>query len=351
MLIHPDDDGRYQVERGQQITVVTAAPLPTGYTRFYLQRQPLQVTVSPTSFEQLIQPVGTTYTFTVAANEAGSNLITFNLTAARPLPVHRPGTSRYSATSWSRPTSWSRSCATTRSTSPAPPPPPAATPSSRPPATRRARSATLAIPPGERRATHPPDGRERDIARRPSTTQCRSVRQLRLSHERLDCGFRFKVTNIAAAASARSFGIEYVNRYGGSGALVVRDPGAAKDVTSSGGSGTGSLLRMACSGCTDSTSRPGRNLSPLLGRALRDRCACRQLDCSQGFVRTWHVTLTSPPPISRDPARRTADRARSSTSILTGARNSRRLVESPVPAPCSINHGVDPGCRIGTRAR
>ena len=91
VLIHPEADGRYQVERGQQITVVTAAPLPTGYTRFYLQRQPLQVSVSPTSFEQLIQPVGTTYTFTVTANEAGSNLITFNLTEARPRPLPRPG--------------------------------------------------------------------------------------------------------------------------------------------------------------------------------------------------------------------------------------------------------------------
>ena len=37
MLLTPDPDGRYQVERGQQITVVTAAPLPAGYTRFYLQ--------------------------------------------------------------------------------------------------------------------------------------------------------------------------------------------------------------------------------------------------------------------------------------------------------------------------
>ena len=37
MLLTPDDDGRYRVERAQQITVVTAAPLPAGYTRFYLQ--------------------------------------------------------------------------------------------------------------------------------------------------------------------------------------------------------------------------------------------------------------------------------------------------------------------------
>ena len=90
VLIQPDGDGRYQVERGQQITVVTAAPLPADYTRFYLQRQPELVSISPTSFEQLIQPEGTTYTFTVAANEAGSNLITFNLTAAQSPPGQKP---------------------------------------------------------------------------------------------------------------------------------------------------------------------------------------------------------------------------------------------------------------------
>ena len=90
-LIQPDPDGRYQVERGQQITVVTAAPLPAGYTRFYLQRRPLQVTVSPTSFEQLIPPVGTTYTFTATTDDRGSTLLSFDLTAARPLPISRPG--------------------------------------------------------------------------------------------------------------------------------------------------------------------------------------------------------------------------------------------------------------------
>ena len=58
VLIQPDDDGRYQVERGQQITVVTAAPLPTGYTGFYLQRTPLRFTTRPTSFEQLLPPIG-----------------------------------------------------------------------------------------------------------------------------------------------------------------------------------------------------------------------------------------------------------------------------------------------------
>ena len=83
-------DGRYYVERGQQVTVVTAAPLPADWTSFYLQRTP-SGTPAAVSFQQLIQPVGTTYTFTVATDEAASTLITFDLTAARPLPVQRPG--------------------------------------------------------------------------------------------------------------------------------------------------------------------------------------------------------------------------------------------------------------------
>ena len=90
VLIQPDDDGRYTVERGQQITVVTAAPLPTGYTRFYLQRRP-QEGVAPTSYERLIPPVGTTYTFTVTTDERGASPISFDLTAARPRPLPRPG--------------------------------------------------------------------------------------------------------------------------------------------------------------------------------------------------------------------------------------------------------------------
>ena len=90
-LITPGSDGRYQVERGQQITVVTAARLPTGYTRFYLQRRPPGVagTPDPVSFTQLIKPVGTTYTFTVTSDEAGRTLFTFDLRAAKP-PL-RPG--------------------------------------------------------------------------------------------------------------------------------------------------------------------------------------------------------------------------------------------------------------------
>ena len=91
LLIQPDSDGRYQVERGQQYTVVTAARLPSGWSRFYLQRTPDQDPVNPTSFMQLIPPVGTTFTFTVNTDERGSNLLNFDLHAARPLPIQRPG--------------------------------------------------------------------------------------------------------------------------------------------------------------------------------------------------------------------------------------------------------------------
>ena len=88
-LLTPDADGRYQVERGQQYTVVTAAPLPAGWTRFWLERTP---SGSPpaVSASQLIAPVGTTYTFTVTADEAASTLITFDLKAARPFIRPRP---------------------------------------------------------------------------------------------------------------------------------------------------------------------------------------------------------------------------------------------------------------------
>ena len=85
-------DGRYHVERGQQYTVVTAAQLPEGWTRFYLQRDPGPTfgVPSPVSFSQLIKPVGTTYTFTVNNDVEAATLITFDLKAARPFVRPRP---------------------------------------------------------------------------------------------------------------------------------------------------------------------------------------------------------------------------------------------------------------------
>ena len=89
-LLTPDADGRYQVERGQQVTVVTAAPLPAGWTRFWLARTPLTTDPSPLSHEQLVPPVGTTYTFTVTEDETAATLITFELKRARPFVRPRP---------------------------------------------------------------------------------------------------------------------------------------------------------------------------------------------------------------------------------------------------------------------
>ena len=92
VLLTPDSDGRYYAGRGEQVTVLTAASLPAGYTRFYLQRSP-QTSPSPVSREQLVPPVGTTYTFTVATDGATATLITYDLTAAKPhpqRPSHKP---------------------------------------------------------------------------------------------------------------------------------------------------------------------------------------------------------------------------------------------------------------------
>ena len=89
VLLTANSDGRYYVERGLQYTVVTAARLPEGWTRFYLGRTPLG-TPAPVSASQLIKPIGTTYTFTVTEDEAAATLITFDLKQARPFVRPRP---------------------------------------------------------------------------------------------------------------------------------------------------------------------------------------------------------------------------------------------------------------------
>ena len=105
-LLTATPDGRYHVERGQQYTVVTAAQLPEGWTRFYLERDPGPTfgVPSPVSFSQLIKPIGTTFTFTVnAETEAPTELglpagytyeappqFSYNLKAAKPFVRPRP---------------------------------------------------------------------------------------------------------------------------------------------------------------------------------------------------------------------------------------------------------------------
>ena len=90
LLLAPDDDGRYRVRRGEQVTVVTAARLPSGQNRFYLRVLP-DADPSPTSHRRLIPPVGTTYTFTVSDDQQAPAQITFDLYAAYAPPISRPG--------------------------------------------------------------------------------------------------------------------------------------------------------------------------------------------------------------------------------------------------------------------
>ena len=80
--------GTYRVDAGLEVTVVTAARLPEGWTRFYLDQSPIGD--PPVSASQLIPPVGTTYTFTVSDEATASTTITYDLKQARPFVRPRP---------------------------------------------------------------------------------------------------------------------------------------------------------------------------------------------------------------------------------------------------------------------
>ena len=229
VLLTPDADGRYHVERGQQVTVVTAAPLSAGWTRFYLERTPLE-TPSPTSFEQLIQPVGTTYTFTATEDEAASTLITFDLKEARPFVRPRPdGKPEIGATvvttEFLVPTLRYNRLDTTGA---------AATAGSYAFLTT-AGDATSAIEnfgflPGRgvELSIHPADASGASRSAFYDTVTVGDRFDYRTNG--LDCGFRFKVTSLGAPTTPRTFGIERIRRYGTRCGDAVDDPGAARDV-------------------------------------------------------------------------------------------------------------------------
>ena len=88
MRLSAGPGGTYHVDAGLEVTVVTAARLPSGWTRFYLDRDPLGD--PPISFSQLIPPVGTTYTFTVSDDAAEATDITYELKQAKPFVRPRP---------------------------------------------------------------------------------------------------------------------------------------------------------------------------------------------------------------------------------------------------------------------
>lgn len=84
-IIEPDDQGRYHVRRGQQVTVVTTASLPAGFTEFALERRPV-AGPAPTSGDRAVAPARTTYTFTPIPFEGAADVITFDLRAMRTGP-------------------------------------------------------------------------------------------------------------------------------------------------------------------------------------------------------------------------------------------------------------------------
>ncbi len=229
-LIEPDARRRYQVERGQQVTVVTAAPLPTGYTRFYLERSPLG-SPSPVSSSQLIQPVGTAYTFTITAAEGGSNLITFDLTAAKPNPLGRPGlkpllgdvvvtttflvpTLRYDTLDTTGAAATAGSYAFLQTAGDA---------------TSAIGNFSLSARGSVELRVHPTDASGTSRTTFYDTVQVGDTFDYRTNG--LDCGFRFKVTSIGSTASPRTFGVEQGGiHYGGRCGDFVDDPGAARDV-------------------------------------------------------------------------------------------------------------------------
>ena len=229
VLLTPDDDGRYHVERGEQVTVVTAAPLPADWTRFYPQQTPVGSPFAVT-FLQLIQPVGTTYTFTATEDDAGANLITFDLTAARPFVRPRPDgkpelgdvvvttvfvvpTLRYDRLDITGAAATAGSYAFLGTAGDA--------------ASAVDNFGYAAVGSVELRV-HPTDATGTSRAGFYDTVGVGDTFDYRTNG--VDCGFRFRVTSVSATASPRTFGLEEAaDRYGGR-CRYVDDPGAARDV-------------------------------------------------------------------------------------------------------------------------
>ncbi len=227
-LLSPDSDGRYQVDRGPQYTVVTAAPLPTGFDRFYPQLSP-DATPRATSAFQLIRPVGTTYTFTVNPDERAANLFTYHLYSARTSPS-RPGskpslgsivvtteflipTLRYNRLdiTGAASTAGSYSFLTTSGdTSSA--------------IDNFGRSAAYAT---ELRL-NPADASGASRQTFYDTVAVGDTFDYKTKPR--DCGFRFSVTRVSSTNSTKSFALDLVSEYGGRCRGFVDDPSSAHDV-------------------------------------------------------------------------------------------------------------------------
>ena len=229
LLIQPDEDGRYQIERGQQVTVITAAQLPEGYTRFDLQARPV-TGQPPTTDMRLIPPLGTTYTFTLTTDFEGSILIAFDLAAAKPPP--QPGLKpqlgdtvvstvffvdttkfRYDTLDITGAATTPGSYAFLKTTGVA---------------SSAIGNFSASAYAGVELRIHPTDASATSRTAFYDTVQVGDRFDYRTNG--LRCGFRFKVTSVGATASPKTLGIEIIRAYGGSCGGFVDDPGAAMTV-------------------------------------------------------------------------------------------------------------------------
>ena len=228
-LLEPDGNGRYHLERGQQVTVVTvvaAASLPARYAGFYLRLTP-QGAPPPVSALRLVQPAGTTYTFTVTKDEAGSTLISFDLTAAGPplQPGLEPELGVMVTTRFLVPSLRYSRLDTTGA---------AASAGSYALLTTAGDAASAidnfdTLPAtGVELRIHPADASGTSRGAFYDTVQVGDSFDYRTNGP--DCSFRFEVTSVAPAATPRVFGVEHVRGDGGSCTGFASDPRAAKDV-------------------------------------------------------------------------------------------------------------------------
>ena len=211
--IAQDARGRYRVERGQQVTVVTAAPLPEGHTRFSLERSSMGPP-SPVSYERPVG-LGTTYTFTPTTDDAGPHVITYELTAAREYPRPRPGRTLERGevvvrTEFVIPTLRYDTLDATGQ---------AAAPGSYAFLTRAGDAASAIgdnvylerFDPVELRI-HPTDASGTSREGIYDTVGVGDSLDYRMRD--FDCGIRLRVTSVGPAASSRTFGVEYVAEHG-----------------------------------------------------------------------------------------------------------------------------------------
>ncbi len=207
-MIRPDAHGRYQVARGQTVTVRTLAYLPTAYTRFSLQTRTLG-TLSPASSQRQIPGDARSYTFTVTADEDAPNLFTYDVTATRPGKTPEFGDVLVS-TEFLVPTlRYNRLDATGA----------AATPGSYAFLTTTGDAASAIGDFGYSAAdatelrVHPTDASGASRAAFYDTVQVGDAFDYRAND--VDCGLRFTVTSVGTTATPRTFGVRYVDRYGG----------------------------------------------------------------------------------------------------------------------------------------